>query len=353
MTDRIAGILGAARDQQAFSAAAWSHGDARGPWERGLLGTLTWDGPEVVERSRWDLASVTKPIVAVAVMSLVESGHLTLDDMISEHLSDYVGGDKATLTVRDLLTHSSGIPGQIPLFHWNTTADQLLDAIRALPLLAPAGADVVYSSQGFIVLGLIAEAASGLSLEDLVRERVLAPAGMTDTSFGVPEHERSETVATEDDPWRGRIVQGEVHDENAVVLGRPAGHAGLFSTLADLEALGQALCAEGLGREGRVLSAATYEVMIAPRTDGLRLRRTYGWQGVDAAGSPGGDLIGPRGYGHTGFTGTSIWVDPDAGRYSVLLTNRVHPTRSSPAISRIRRLVNNVAFGALPAGSGM
>ncbi|MCU1475530.1 MAG: esterase [Subtercola sp.] len=352
MMDRIAAILGAARRERVFSAAAWSYGDAKGPWGRGMLGTLAWDDadgagcPDVAESSLWDLASVTKPIVAMAVMSLVESGELTLDDTIGDHLADYRDTDKAGIAVRDLLTHTSGIPGQIPLFQWNPTSDGLLRAIRTLPLLAPAGTEVVYSSQGFIVLGLIAEAASGMPLDDLVRCRVLEPAGTTDTGFGLPENRRAEAVATEDDPWRGRMVQGEVHDENAVVLGRPAGHAGLFATLADLEALGQALCARGAGHGGRLLSSSSYRVMIAPRTDHLRLRRTLGWQGVDPVGSPAGDLVGPNGFGHTGFTGTSIWVDPEAGRYSVLLTNRVHPTRSSPAFNRVRRAVNNVAFAA-------
>lgn len=352
MTERIDTILSEARRERVCSAAAWSFGDARGSWDRGILGTLAWDGPDVVEDSRWDLASVTKPIVGMAIMSLVESGELTLDDTIADHLPEYGGTDKASLTVRDLLTHTSGMPGQIPLFRWNPTSDELLAAIRGLPLLAPAGADVVYSSQGFIVLGLIAEAASGAALDDLVRERVLEPAGMTATGFGLPEHRRCEAVATENDPWRGRIVQGEVHDENAFVLGCPAGHAGLFSTLADIEALGQALCAQGQGRDGRLVSPATYRVMIAPRTDHLRLRRALGWQGVDPVGSPAGDLVGSRGFGHTGFTGTSLWVDPDAGRYSVLLTNRVHPSRSGVAISRVRRLVNNAAFSAERAGVG-
>ncbi|AWB90849.1 serine hydrolase domain-containing protein [Aeromicrobium chenweiae] len=341
---RIDSTLTEARERGVFSAAAWSHGTAEGPSARGLVGTLSWDGPAVEEHSRWDLASVTKPIVAIAVMSLVESGHLTLDDTIADHLPDYAGTDKATLTVRQLLSHTSGIPGQVPLYASSPTREEMLTAIRELPLLGPPDTAVVYSSQGFIVLGLMAEAASGLPLDRLVAERVSAPAGMPDTAFGVPDAQQRHAVATEDDPWRGTVVQGQVHDENAVVLGAPAGHAGLFSTLADMEQLGRTLCAEGRGRDGRMLSPAGHRTMIEPRTDHLNLRRSLGWQGQDATLSPAGDLIGPRGYGHTGFTGTSLWVDPDAGRYVVLLTNRVHPSRTGDAIVRVRRQVHNLAL---------
>jgi CubicO group peptidase (beta-lactamase class C family) len=165
---------------------------------------------------------------------------------------------------------------------------------------------------------------------------------MAHAGFDSPPTELA--VATEDDPWRGHLVRGQVHDENAVVLGAPAGHAGMFATLADMEALGRTLCAQGRGPRGSVLSPAGYAAMIAPRTDHLPLRRTFGWQGVDVVDSVAGDLIGPRGYGHTGFTGTSLWVDPDRGTYVVLLTNRVHPSRDSPAIGRIRRAVNNAGF---------
>ena len=335
----IAALLADARERRMFSAAAFSTGDAHGAADRGLLGTLSWEGEAVTEDSRWDLASVTKPIVGLAVMAMVETGELTLDDTIADHLPDYVGTDKASLTVRDLLSHSSGLPGQVPLYKTAATRAAMLAAIRELPL-APVGSRVEYSSQGFILLGLIAESASGLSLDALLRERVTAPAGLQATTFGLPEALHPLAVATEDDPWRGRVIQGEVHDENAVVLAAPAGHAGLFSTLGDLERLGQALVADARG----ILSPAGYRAMIRPQTDHLQLRRSLAWQGTDAVGSPAGDLAGPNSYGHTGFTGTSLWVDPDAGRYVVLLTNRVHPSRDGTGFGRLRRQVHNLAF---------
>ena len=338
----IRSLLQGGRDARQFSAAAWAVGDLGGSIDRGLVGTLAWGGNPVTSHSRWDLASVTKPIVGIAMLSLIESGELRLDDRVADHLPNCVGSNTATLRVRDLLTHSSGLPGSTPLYLDHPTRTGLLAAVRALPLLAPPGAAVVYSSAGFILLGLIAEAASGRPLDRLVQERVLAPVGMLDTGFGLAAELRPIAVATEDDPWRGRIVQGEVHDENAVVLERPAGHAGLFSTLADMERLGRALIDGG----GALLSPAAYREMIAPRTDHLALRRAFAWQGTDAVGSPAGDLAGPNSYGHTGFTGTSLWVDPDAGRYVVLLTNRVHPTRAERGFTPLRRAVHDAAFAA-------
>lgn len=352
MNDRVSGILHAAREERVFSAAGWSYGDTDGAWSSGVIGTLSWGGANAAEDSYWDLASVSKPIVAIAVMSLVESGQIALDDTIGGLLPAY-GADKEAITVRQLLTHTSGLPGQVPLYHWNHDAEAMQEAIAELALVAEPGTAVRYSSQGYIILGQLVEAASGQSLDQLLEERVFQPAGMTETSFGLEHAKRVRAVATEDDPWRGRIVQGEVHDENAVVIGRAAGHAGLFSTLADMEKLARTLCAEGVGEKGRLLSSAGHRAMITPLTDHLGDRRSLGWviAGTHAHGANAGDLIGPFGFGHTGFTGTSVWIDPEAGRYSVLLTNRVHPTRSGDGISRVRKLVNNVAFGAVPPRS--
>lgn len=345
----LAALLAAGREQRVHSAAAWSVGDAEGPLDRGWTGTRSWGGQPLDGSELWDLASVTKPIVGLAVMALVERGALTLDDTVGTHLPEYRGGDKDHLTVRQLLTHTSGIPGQVPLYRDHPTRARLLDAIRLLPLTAEPGTRVQYSSQGFIVLGLIAEAAGGQPLEELVERLVCAPLGMDHTVFRPDAAGRARAVATEDCSWRGRPVVGEVHDENAVVLGGAGGHAGLFAPLADMERLGVALAGGGRG----LLRPDTFALMTAPHTDGLTLRRALAWQGQDPVGSPVGSAFGPESYGHTGFTGTSVWVDPAAGRYAVLLTNRVHPTREGDGIGAVRRAFHDAA-AALPgrAGSG-
>ncbi|MEV1176349.1 serine hydrolase domain-containing protein [Nonomuraea sp. NPDC049784] len=329
----VMALLSEARDKGEFSGAAWAYGRSAGAVARGTLGTLRWDGGPVGDDTLWDLASVTKPIVGLAVMSLVESGDVTLDDPVALHLPEYAGTDKADVTVFELLTHTSRIPGQQPLYRRCPAREDLLAALVSLPSRPDPG--VEYSSQGFMILGLLAESAAGTPLDRLVRERVTAPLGMDETRFVLPEADRARAAATEECLWRGRIVQGTVHDENAEVLGGVAGHAGLFGTLDDLTRLGTALCRGGEGVVGR----RTLAVMTETRVDG----RALAWQGYEPRVTSGGDLLTASAYGHNGFTGTSLWVDPELDFWAVLLTNRVHPTRASNAIARIRRTFHNAA----------
>lgn len=332
-------LLARARDKGGFSGAAWAYGRSSGPVEQGTLGTLSRDGGPAGEDTLWDLASVTKPIVGLAVMALVESGELTLDDPVAFHLPEYAGTDKAGVTVSELLTHTSRIPGQQPLYRRCATREELLDALVRLPLREERR--VEYSSQGFMILGLIAESAAGSPLDRLVRERVTAPLAMDGTRFLLPERDHARAAATEDCPWRGRVVQGTVHDENAEVLGGVAGHAGLFGTVRDLARLGRWLCRGG----GGPLAPRTLAVMTGTRTGG----RALAWQAHEPPLSSGGDLLTASAYGHNGFTGTSLWVDPELDFFAVLLTNRVHPTRASDAIARIRRTFHNAAVTEAPA----
>ncbi len=329
----LADLLARARDARVFSAAAWSVGTADGVLDRGVLGTRWQDGPPAGETGRWDLASVTKPVVGIVVAALAERGVLALDDPLPRHLPAYAGTDKASITVRQLLRHTSGLPGGTPLWRTHDTREALLEAIRTTPLPVAPGTRVEYSSQGFILLGLIAAAASGKPLDRLVTDLVTTPAGMPDTGFGPV----AGAVATEDCPWRGRVVCGQVHDENAVVLGGICGHAGLFAPLGDVERLGRVLA----GGAAPLLKPATHTEMITVQTEGLR--RGLGWQGLDVPGSPVGTALEPDAYGHTGFTGTSLWVEPSRGRYYVLLTNRVHPTRSGDTIAAVRREFHDTA----------
>lgn len=322
-------LLEAARADQVFSGAAWSVGRSAGVVDHGFVGTLAWDGLPVGEDTLWDLASVTKPIFGLAVMALVERGALGLSDPVEKWLPDYVGTDKARLTVEQLLTHTSGMPGRVPLYRDHPTRQRLLDAVRELPLGFPAGTDVEYSSQGFMILGQIAEAASGQPLDQLIANPRAGELCFHPT-------DAANCAATEECTWRGRLVQGTVHDENAEVLGGIAPHAGLFSTLDALEDLAQSLLANG----GRVLGQETLREMTRPRTDHLPQRRSLAWQGA-----PVGDRLSASAYGHTGFTGTSLWIDPVQDSFLVLLTNRVHPRRERPAgIARVRRAFHDAAL---------
>ncbi|WP_329458139.1 serine hydrolase domain-containing protein [Streptomyces sp. NBC_01497] len=364
-------ILEQARTQGVFSGAAWSVGTADTVLDRGWTGTrarpvtprppaaggaapdgaapgrprergAAASGPHPLDGTDlWDLASVTKPVVGLAVTVLIDRGVLALTDTVGDHLPQYVGTPRAPLTVAQLLTHTSGLPGGVPMYRDHPTRASLLAALGTLPA-APPGTRVVYSSQGFMLLGLIAEAASGTPLDTLVEETVCAPLGMSGTGFTPDAAGRARAVATEDCPWRGRVVVGEVHDENAVVLGGVCGHAGLFAPLDDMERLGASLA----GGARTLMRPDTYALMTAPHTDGLGLRRCLAWQGLDPVGSPVGTAFGPDSYGHTGFTGTSLWVDPAAGLYAVLLTNRVHPTRAGEGIAAVRRAFHDSAHTA-------
>jgi CubicO group peptidase (beta-lactamase class C family) len=336
-------LLAAAHRARLFSGAAWSVGTLDGPVRRGLLGTLSWGGPPVRPDTLWDWASVTKPVVALATMWLVERGALGLAETVAEHLPEYATGELGPVTVEQLLTHTSGLPGRQPLWRRYPERESLLAAVRALPLRTAPGTAVDYSSAGFIVLGQVAEAASGMPLDRLVATAVTEPVGMPDTGFRPAARDRDRCAATEDCPWRGEVVQGSVHDENAVVLGGVAGHAGLFGTLDDLARLALAVLSGGGTVTGEWLAAPTLALMGRGHTDRLDLRRGLGWQGRDPHGSPFGDLSSPESYGHTGFTGTSIWLDPTLGRYAVLLTNRVHPSRDTPGMETVRRRFHNLA----------
>lgn len=333
------------RQQKAFSGAAYVIGSASSVCEQGTIGTLRWEGGRPVESdSLWDLASLTKPLVAVALMKLFESGEFFLNDTIPHFLPEYKDSDKRDITLFQLLTHSSGIPGQQPLYHVAATPEEMMTAVLHLPLRFAPGTDVEYTSQGFMIVGRILEKIAGLPLDAAVKELLLAPLNMNNTGFLPPKSVWDHVAATEFCPWRNRMICGEVHDENACVLGGVAGHAGLFSTAGDMASFCRMLLQEGACGEKQYLNPATVRLMVKNHTPAMRLARGLGWQAKDPAGSPAGDLFSSASYGHTGFTGTSIWIDPEADLFAVLLTNRVHPSRSNDSILRIRPVFHNLAY---------
>lgn len=334
------------REQRAFSGAVYAWGTSSSVVEAGMVGTLAWEGEPVGPDSLWDLASVTKPIVALSVIKLLEEGELCLDDTIAHFLPEYAGTDKAAVTVHQLLSHSGGIPGQQPLYKTATTAEAMMEAVKRLPMRFKPGTAVEYSSQGFMIVGSIIESVTGLPLERAMQETVLAPLGMHRTMFNPPEELHRSIAATEICPWRGRLIQGEVHDENCVVLGGAAGHAGLFGAADDLVRLCQTMLRLGETGSGSYLKPATVLLMTRNHTPGLNLARALGWQAKDCHDSPAGDLFSSTSFGHTGFTGTSVWMDLEADLFAVLLTNRVHPVRTNDSIKRIRSIFHNMVVTA-------
>jgi CubicO group peptidase (beta-lactamase class C family) len=209
------------------------------------------------------------------------------------------------------------------------------------------GTKSVYSDLGVILLGEILERVAGEPLDSFVRRRVLDPLGMKETRY-LPGPELLPRIApTENDPWRGRVVRGEVHDENAYALGGVAPHAGLFGTAPDLAKFAQMMLNGGVYDHQRIVSRETVE-RFTRRADVPESSRALGWD-TPSANSSAGELLSRRSFGHTGFTGTSMWMDPDRKLFVILLTNRVHPTRENNAIREVRRAVADAVVRALEA----
>jgi CubicO group peptidase (beta-lactamase class C family) len=295
----------------------------------------------------FDFASVTKLFVTTALLTLVEQRRLDLDEPVATWLPEFATTERAGVTLRRLMTHTSGLPALLSL--WTDWPDRpaRVAAVLNAPLVHPAGTAFEYSCVGYLVAGLLAERVAGLPLEDLVRDRVCRPLGLTDTGY-LPDPERvSRTAATEYQPKVGRgLVRGEVHDENSWSMGGTGGNAGIFGTAGDLGRFGEMLRGHGATPDGaRVLSAETVEEMTRdqlPASIDPGYRQGLGVRIADPNFM--GPLAAAAAFGHTGFTGTSLVVDRTRGLVLVLLTNRVHPRREWSDIAHVRRGVAELAL---------
>jgi len=316
--------------------------------------------------SLYDLASLSKVIgTTTAILLLEQEGRLSLDDRVVDHLPGWDRGDpaKGTVTLRLLLLHRAGLAAFHTWFHTLEGKEAYRAALYDEPLQAPPGTRTEYSDLGAMTLGLVVEAASGRALDAFLEERVFGPLGMDDTGF-LPDTTLLPRIApTEVDTlWRGEHVHGTVHDENADAMGGVAGHAGLFSTAFDLAVFADLLLRGGSApacepRTGvgvpcprpraRPLELLEPELLAAytRRWDGAS-SRALGWD-TPAGRSSAGDWLTGRAFGHTGFTGTSIWIDPELDLYVVLLTNRVNPTRANMGHIELRRAVHDLVAGAI------
>ena len=313
------------------------------------FGRLTYDAdaPAVTADTLYDLASLTKVVVTTTMaMILVNEGRLDLDAPVQKFLPGFQGPGKEAVTVRHLLTHSAGLDATAPLYKELRGRAAFVERIEKMDLVYPPGSRSVYSDLGIILLGEILERVASQPLEAFTHERVFEPLGMHDTMFRPPAELLPRIAPTENDPWRGRVVRGEVHDENAFAMGGVAPHAGLFSTAGDLARLAQMLLNEGVLDGRRIVSRETVELFTRkagiPDSD-----RAIGWDTKSAEGSSAGTLFSPRSFGHTGFTGTSIWIDPERQLFVILLTNRVYPTRENQLIREARPAVADAVVRAL------
>ncbi len=347
VVDSVAAVLARAIADSAFPGAYAVVGTHAGVIAGRGVGHLDWAASPVPDgRTIWDLASLTKVIgTTTAVMQLVERGRVDLDAPVQRYLPQWTGAHKSEVLVRHLLSHSSGLRSGRPYYREATTSAALLARVYAEPLDTTPGVRMVYSDIGAILLGQIVERVSGQTLDRYLAGHVFKPLGMTGSGYRPDSSLLPRIAPTERDPWRGRLVRGEVHDENASVLGGVSGHAGLFSTGDDLARFARMYLNGGTLDGTRVLRPETIQRFTAIQDSALS-NRALGWEKPNGSNSAG-HRMSPDAFGHTGFTGTSFWVDPRRDVFVVLLTNRVNPTRENMKISGVRRAIADGVLGAL------
>lgn len=312
-------------------------------------GRLDWgsSSPAVTDSTLYDLASLTKVVATTtAIMQLTEAGSIDLDAPVGRYLPEWSQGWKSAVTVRGLLLHQGGLPPFRPFWQEIEGREAYRGAIAQLPAAYPPGERTVYSDLGFITLGFVAEHITGESIDELLERSLFAPLGLRDTRFTPPVSLHERVAPTEiDTVFRDTHLRGVVHDENAYALGGVAGHAGLFSSVRDLAIFAQRMldAANGVDVEG-FPSSATVAAFV--RRQSPTSSRALGWD-TPSARSSAGRLMTPAAFGHTGFTGTSLWVDTDLDLFVVLLTSRVNPTRENRRHIPLRRALHDAVVSSI------
>jgi CubicO group peptidase (beta-lactamase class C family) len=313
----------------------------------------------------FDLASLTKPLVTAALtLSLVADRQLSLDDPVGTYLPAWRDGPKAGATLRHLLTHTAGLPDWRPLYQaldssliaTSAGKRRIVERAEHEPLVLAPGAENRYSDLGFILLGAILENLAQRPLDVLARDRLTGPLGLSSVGYLPVGHAEAHVwlagrhvAATERCAWRGRMLRGDVHDENAFAMGGVSGHAGLFGDALGVRGLVRAWREAVLGRSALWPADLTAE-FVTRQSDLGQGSWTLGWT-VPTPPSTSGQFFSPRAYGHLGFTGTSVWVDPDQELTVILLTNRVHPTRDNHGIAAFRPTIHDTIYRWVVGGS--
>jgi len=300
----------------------------------------------------FDLASLTKVVVTTTLaLRLMEKGKWKLSDPVERYLEEF---DNSGITLHQLLTHTSGLTAWADLFSGSDNREDALDKLFTdrwpiLEPVVPPGEQVIYSDLNFILLGLAIERSIGADLAEFAREEIFVPLDMKDTCFKPKREVRNRVAPTEDSPLRKGVIRGRVHDENCFALGEVSGHAGLFSTASDLGNFVSALLNdERPGNEG-LLSTEAINLLKRNFTEGLSQNRGLGWRLAGKEATSAGDFFSASAFGHTGFTGGSIWLDPFRNVGTIILTNRVHPERNrgKEAIGDFRARTHNLILGEI------
>ncbi|MCJ8007788.1 serine hydrolase domain-containing protein [Lederbergia wuyishanensis] len=288
----------------------------------------------------FDLASLTKIVTTmIASLQLLDRGEIRLDDSISHFFPSFSENGKEEVRIRHLLTHTSGLPAHRRFYEGGLNTEQVIGKICAEKLENPVGQKVVYSDLGFILLASLIEKLVGVSFADYVNREILSPLEMHETGFNLP-FERERFAATEFSEKINDFKCGIVHDDNAESMGGVSGHAGLFSTLKDLANFAHMIENGGNFKGKKIISTVALELSRRNFTPFDEEGRGLGWQ-INSPRLSCGDLFSNSSYGHTGFTGTSMWFDPEIKLHVILLTNRVH-AKNQQAILRLRPRLHNL-----------
>src|SRR4029453_1060642 len=292
----------------------------------------------------FDLASLTKPLgTTLAVMSLVERGAIKLDAPLGRYLKEFRDKQFDEITIRRLLTHSAGLAAYPANGVVSAGFPSVASAIAKIPLDYPPGSGFQYSDTGFILLGEVVRRVAGTALDRYLDRVLFRPLGLNDTTFQPRASTMSRVAPTEF--ANGHLLRGEAHDPRARLLGGVAGHAGIFSTAGDLSRICRMLLNGGTLDGRRILEAPTVRAMLELAPDG-RGTRTLGWDGASPYSRPLAPFFPEGSVGHTGFTGTAVWIDPPTKSYLIILSNRVHPSGGGAAKIRDLRVRLAAAAGA-------
>jgi serine-type D-Ala-D-Ala carboxypeptidase len=301
----------------------------------------------------FDLASLTKPLATtLAIMRLVDEGKIGLDQSLSGIIKTGLLGDKKTLTIRSLLCHCAGLKDWAPFYldiislKGDMRKKALRERIIKEPLMHPQGAQCLYSDLGFMLLEWVVEEASGETLRDFAHRKFYEPMGLERTflSTGSLPFSREEFAATEDCPWRKRVLHGEVHDENAFAAGGYSGHAGLFGTAEEIFTISLMLMSHYQGKRNDYFSPDIVREFFRKQEIVKGCTWALGWDTPSAKDSSAGKYISTGSVGHLGFSGTSLWIDLERDAVVIFLTNRVHPSRDSVKIRSFRPVLHDLIF---------
>lgn len=347
--DEVDSLMNNAIRDSVFPGAALLIGNKKGIIYGKAYGHYIYssNSPKMNLNTLFDLASVSKVIgTTSAAMILYDRGKLKLDEKVATYLPEFGNHGKEKITVRNLLLHNSGLPAFKKYYDIFNTGKQVIDDIMNTKLIYEPGTKYVYSDLGMITLQKVIERISGTTLDKFLEKNLFKPLGMNNTMYNPPPSLKQKCAPTEIDTfYRMRPLQGEVHDERAYMLGGVAGHAGLFSTAPDLAKFFHMMLNGGKYNGKQIIKKSTIDEWTTRQSD--QSSRGIGWDTKSVKGSSFGTKFSTNSYGHTGYTGTSVWVNKDTGIFVILLTNRVYPTRKNRKIIKFRPIIHDAIYDAL------